>query len=280
MSIPLTKYQVNGNDLFSGVDGPGAPPNGGATGYVVNGTNLFTYYNNQGSNYQSNLSKFNYIYLGTPFDIMLFNYFSKAVIGTPGNATLNKINNRLCWKIINTTNFKFNFPYATTIYYVAIGGGQSGSANGGQGGGLIFGTFTSSDLLTIVIGAGGANTTITGTNISITANAGPGLGSASGLQVGTYTAVTGGVGGTTYTGGNGLFISNLGIYSGGGGGGQDSSSSGSGFAGGVAGGGTGGDYSSTSGTAGAPNTGGGGGAAAGGTGGPGAGGSGVVYLYL
>ena len=50
-------YLVNGTDLFSGIAGPGQPV--GAIGYNVNGTNLFTYYTNQGANYQSNLSKFN-----------------------------------------------------------------------------------------------------------------------------------------------------------------------------------------------------------------------------
>ena len=115
MSIPLTNYKVKGTDLFSGVNGPGAPT--GATGYNAVGTNLFTYYTSQGSKYQSNLSNFNYIYNGTPFDIMLYNYFSKATIGTPANATFNNVNSRLSWTITGNTTILFNFPNINNFFY-------------------------------------------------------------------------------------------------------------------------------------------------------------------
>jgi hypothetical protein len=293
MSIPLTNYTVNGIDLFAGITGPAAPvPPPGGTGYIVNGSDLFTYYTSQGSNYQSNLSKFNYIYLGTPFDIMLYNYFSKATFGTPANATFNKINNRLCWQIKGTTNnVNLRFPYATTINFVAVGGGQIGGvtsstvdvityANGGYGGGVVRGQLLASgnNILTISIGGSGIPTTITGSGIIITANAGSSSGtggSASGVI--NVTTSLGGIGGigVNYTGGNGPFIANLGIYVAGGGGREGFGSGYLGGPGGLGGGGRGGEIVPyIVGENGTINTGGGGG------GDNGLGGSGVVYLYL
>ena len=277
MSIPLTNYKVNGIDLFSGINGPDAPI--GATGYNVNGTNLFTYYTSQGSNYQSNLSKFNYIYNGTPFDIMLYNYFSKAFSIYENSATFNNISGRLCWKITSSTGILFNFPNNTTINFVAIGGGQTGNAeNGGWGGGLVYGTFTSTNTyISIIIGDGNANTSIYRSDFTVTAYAGPNSGTSSGAV--TATVNYGGAGGTSFpnNGYPGVFISNLGIYSGGGGGGPDTSGGGA-PPGGAAGGGSGGNIACSPGGNGAPNTGGGGGAGA--SSASGAGGSGVVYLYL
>jgi hypothetical protein len=283
MSIPLTNYyDATGTDIFANITGPGQPT--GATGYFVDVTNLFTYYTSQGANYQLNLSKFEYIYNGTPFDIMLYNYFSKATIGTPANATLNNINGRLCWKIKNNTTVTFRFPNATSINIVAIGGGQTGSGNGGRGGGLVRGKITTQAttncVLTIAIGASDANTTISGTGptFSVNANAGPNSGTQSGLT--TPTIAFGGNGGSlNFFGDNGPFINDLGIFSGGGGGGQGLS--GAQNPGGSAGGGLGGT-DGTAGSPGTPNTGGGGGSYGpqGGSTPPGAGGSGVVYLYL
>jgi hypothetical protein len=297
MSIPLTNYNVNGTNLFSGINGPGAPT--GATGYNVDGTNLFSYYTSQGSKYQSNLSNFNYIYKGTTYDIMLYNYFTKATIGTPANATFDKIKNRLCWKITGNTTILFNFPNITTINLVAVGGGQRGPSGpddgyGGYGGGVVEGRFKtlsgSGITLTITIGGSETNTTITcgSPSISVTANAGSSSGtggSSSGITNQVYSL--GGLGGTPGyldpyknggNGGNGPFINNLGLYVAGGGGGAGAflvSTFGYGGIGGSAGGGNGfGDLGA--GTDGTPNTGGGGG------GGDDYyfGGSGVVYLYL
>ena len=282
MSQPLTKYTVNAIDLFSGINGPGQPI--GAIEYNVNGTNLFTYYTSQTSNYQSNLSKFNYTYNGTPFDIMLYNYFSKAIIGTPANATFSNLFGRLCWKITGTTTFTVNFPNATTINLVAVGGGQKGfSVSGGYGGGVVRGKLTTvyvtSNTLTITIGGSAINTTITSSSpsISVTANAGSSTGTG-----GTTSGITspvislGGQGGLNYSssGSNGPFITDLGIYVAGGGGAVDSSGSSS-PPGGLGGGGTGGNIGGTGGPGQANTGGGGGGGGAGGNGG-----SGVVYLYI
>jgi hypothetical protein len=313
----MTNYEVKSGDLFSGVDGPGQPV--GADGYVVGNTNLFTYYTNQGANYQSNLSGFDYIYQGTPFDIMLYNYFSKASIGTPGNATFNNINGRLCWIITGSTTVTFNFPNTTTINFVAVGGGQRGgqgsnNGSGGNGGGVVTGIISgssSNNQLTITIGSSGTNTIISGTAISITANAGSSSvprGTISGSDVGGGTISPGGIGGNivqgtgyyTYfkyaeNGKNGPFINNLGIYvAGGGGSGSPNNGDMFGYnvsgSGGAAGGGRGaGQYSITGpfniATPGSLNTGGGGGGNSmsiyqqpdsdGALGG-----SGVVYLYL
>jgi hypothetical protein len=285
----MTNYYVGEVDLFSGVDGPGQPV--GADGYDVGETNLFSYYTNKGVNYQSNLSGFDYIYQGTPFDIMLYNYFSKASIGTPGNATFSKINNRLCWKIIGNTTVNVRFPNITTINFVAVGGGQTGFGNnngdngiGGRGGWVVTGQLLANgnSNLTIGIGSSQVATTINYVSFSVTANAGNSgtAGSITGTGfVGTPTSSLGGAGGQGTllypdVGGNGPFISDLGIYVAGGGGREGTSM---GSAGGLGGGGDGGDYwRAIRGSPGTPNTGGGGG----GGGGGGNGGSGVVYLYL
>jgi hypothetical protein len=302
MSIPLTNYKVNGVDLFLGITGPGQPV--GATGYNAKGTNLFTYYTNQGANYQSNLSGFNYIYQGTPFDIMLYNYFSKAIIGTPANATFNNINGRLCWKIINNTTIIFNFPNATTIKFVAVGGGQSGvSGSGGDGGGTVTGNLSIPAsigvTLTILIGAAQSNTTMRAAstvNVNITANSGTNSGSggsATGNYVSQAVISLGGSGGAVGTagkgsnGGAGQLISDLAINVAGGGGGAGSQLGAFGwypygFGGSTGGGnGSGSDFIGNKvAQAGTANTGGGGGGGLAPLSSNAVGGSGVVYLYL
>ena len=213
------------------------------------------------------------------YDIFDWYTIYGATVSVTANVITSPINNRLCIKVIGSTTILI--PLNKIINFVAVGGGQSGASNGGRGGGTIYGTLGTSDLLTITIGAGGADTTITGTNISITAYAGPNSGLVSGTSVYSSTINLGGAGGTTFpnVGSDGPFISNLGIYGGGGGGGPDTSGGGAvGPPGGSAGGGSGGNIEGVSGVAGAPNTGGGGGANAGFGGG--AGGSGVVYLYI
>jgi hypothetical protein len=216
----------------------------------------------------------------------IFDWYTIYGAKVSGSAVTSPVNNRLCIKVMGTTTILF--PFNKIINFVAVGGGQSGFAGtqGGRGGGVVYGTFSSSDLLTINIGAGGGsssgssggNTTIAGTNITITANGGPNSGSVLGSNVYTSTAALGGAGGTGFgqLGFAGTFISNLGIYSGGGGGSGDISGASS-TPGGVAGGGTGANLSGPGG-AGTPNTGGGGGGGSGSS--VGIGGSGVVYLYV
>ena len=235
-TIPLTGYQVNGVDLFSSQTGPTAPTDANFTGYNMNGFNLFTRYNALQSNYMINLSNFNYIFRGTKFDIILYNYFTKATIGRPANAIFSKTNNRLCWKIINGTTVQFKFPNTTTMNFLAVGGGQIGgqefgggginNSYGGYGGGVVIGKIEMINNLTlsVTIGISGTNTSITGTNINITANAGFSTGtggSATGSSIVTSTPSlggTGGIAGLNSDGGNGPFISDLGIYVAGGGG--------------------------------------------------------------
>jgi len=297
MSNQLTGYKVGATDLF---DFHTSNPLLN-TGYNVGIKDIFTYYTDLSANYQANLSKFNFIYKNNNFnnnvDIILYNYFSKSTIGTPANAIFGNINNRLCWKINGNTTFTPKFLYNTTINFVAVGGGantpNANGVSGGRGGGVVYGTFNtlSSIPLTITIGAGGADTIITGTNTNIYALAGGGSGSTSGANIVTSTAILGGAGGAAgaigggdgLAGGVGFFISNLGIYiaGGGGGGGAIDSSGGTGGTGGLGGGGTGGDgFRTTVNCNGTVNTGGGAGGNGLSPGYGGVGGSGVVYFYL
>jgi len=237
----------------------------------------------------STTSGYNILANNIQYDIFPYYFFNYATIGTPANATLITLNNRKCWKFNNNTTFTPVFTTNTTINFVAVGGGQNSVGigdKGGFGGGVVYGTFniSTSVPLTITIGAGGASTTIIGTNTNITALAGGGSGSTAGTNILTNTATVGGTGGAygaTSNGGpgvNGSYISGLGIYVAGGGGGSCQGSYTPGV-GGLGGGGNGyknGAISTTNspnGTPGISNTGGGGG-------GGNIGGSGVVYFYL
>lgn len=281
--MSLTGYKVGAVDLFAfHTSNPASN-----TGYNVGIKDIFTYYADLSGNYQTNLSKFNFIYKNNNFnnnvDIILYNYFSTATIGTPANAIFGNINNRLCWEITNTTTFTPKFSYKTTINFLAVGGGQSGNSfytAGGYGGGVVYGTIylLNNNTLTISIGNSDNPTTITGGNINITANAGSSnnpSGLASGTDVISSNMVPSAAGGFTpiRNGSDGYYSSQLSLYVGGGGG----LSFNIGYPGGLGGGGAGGS-GNIHGYNGISNTGGGGGGSDSSF--PGLGGSGVVYFYL
>jgi hypothetical protein len=169
------------------------------------------------------------------------NYNDYVTIGTPLNAKYAPINNRKCWEFTGNTTITFNqnFPVNKTIYFVAVGGGQStlnfyngsnipNDGNGGNGGGVVYGDFdiTPNFTLTITIGSSDMPTIINGTEINIIANGGTlNGGSTSGSKIISSTIQNGGKGGNSYgmintinyNGSNGPFIPNLDIYTAGGG---------------------------------------------------------------
>ncbi len=139
------------------------------------------------------------------------------------------INGRQCWEITGNTTIISNlfFPVNKTIYFVAVGGGQNSIAigNGGNGGGVVSGSFniTPTYTLTITIGASDMSTTINGTNINITANGGSSInaGSVIGSKIISSIVRNGGSGGIfngNINGSIGSYIDDLGIYVAGGGG--------------------------------------------------------------
>ena len=238
------------------------------------------------------MNSYKITYGETSYDI--FDWFAiyNAIILNTSNVIKSPINKILCLKIIGNTTILF--PFNKMINYVAVGGGQSGFKNGGYGGGYVYGSIVASVPLTITIGAGGANTSITGTSISITALAGSSTGNGYTNQSGNTISINGGgrggAGGSqsSYSsqdgssGTNGYYISSLGIYVCGGGGGG--AGGGGGYGGNAIGGygGNGGGSAGGSngpGTSGIANTGGGGGGSVYQNGGA-AGGSGVVYLFI
>jgi len=220
-----------------------------------------------------------------PYDVFQLHFFKYSVIGNPSNASY--INNNTCLKITANTTFTLNQNLGN-INFVAVGGGRTGIAEGlgGAGGGIVYGTIKGTSTMIVVIGAANANTTITGTGVSITASSTGLTSTASGSNVVSPTSVAGGAGGAYswiddgMVGSDGYYISRLQIYvSGGGGGGSDGVSGAAGGVGGAGGGGHGtrGGGGDGGGTAGTINTGGGGGS---GFNTVWNGGSGVVYFFI
>jgi surface protein len=152
--------------------------------------------------------------------------FELNTIGTPINATYAPIHNRKCWEIIGNTTITFD-QYSGLINFVAVGGGQNSQVNiGGNGGGVVYGSFniTQNYTLTVTIGSSNMPTTIKGieSEINITANKGTvNGGSATGSKIVSHTVQNGGNGGNyadeNINGQDGPYIFDLGIYVAGGG---------------------------------------------------------------
>jgi hypothetical protein len=153
--------------------------------------------------------------------------FTDATIGTPINATYAPINNRKCWEIIGNTTITFG-QYSGLINFVAVGGGQNSDSSdysGGNGGGVVYGSFNIEPnyTLTIMIGTSDMPTKIIGTDINIIANGGTvNGGSATGSKIVSSTIKNGGLGGNyvllkSNEGFDGPSIDALGIYVAGGG---------------------------------------------------------------
>jgi len=201
-----------------------------------------------------------------------------------------------------------------TVTYVLVGGGGGGSENypGGGGGGGQFvasttGVIPGTNVLTMTVGAGGAqdtagsNSTITGVGQAIGGN-GASAGGQGGTSGNGYTgggnggaggggggggAAANGASGSGSFGGNGgsgaqtLITGTSNYYGGGGGGGGSNGGSPAGGSGGAGGGGSG-TFQSSGGN-GTVNTGGGGGGTSGNNGSVyfgGLGGSGIIYLSM